>query len=149
MAGLARIALAMGDVTDAAQLVTMALRSDPTDVATMCAHALVSERVSPGRSKGPWLAAANLAPESLDIALHLAQAAAHEGDYSLAVWALERVRSYGDDHGVAMHVAMASALLGAGRVADALLEAHLAEALAPFDDAVKALKAQLAAAHSQ
>jgi hypothetical protein len=56
---------------------------------------------------------------------------------------LERVRSYGDDHGTSLHLALASALLGGGRRADALLEAQLAEKVCPGDPAVVDLLAQL------
>ncbi len=143
MAGLARIALSMGNAGDAAQLAEAALRLDPTDLASLCAHALIAERVRPDRAKGRWLIAANLAPDSFDVALHLARAAAEDADYNLSVWALERVRAYGEDHGVPMHIALASALLGAGRIADARLEARLAQSFAPFDASVKALIAQL------
>jgi tetratricopeptide (TPR) repeat protein len=143
MAGLARIALSMGDAGDAAQLAEAALRLDPTDLASLCAHALIAERVRPDRAKGRWLIASNLTPDSFDIALHLAHAAAEDSDYTLSVWALERVRAYGEDHGVPMHVALASALLGAGRVADAQLEARMAQSFAPFDPSVVALLEQL------
>jgi len=146
MAGLARIALSMGNAGDAAQLAEAALRLDPTDLAALCAHALIAERARPDRAKGRWLIASNLAPDAFDIALHLAQAAAEDGDYTLAVWALERVRAYGEDHGVPMHIALASALLGAGRVADAQLEARMAQTFAPFDPSVMALVDQLEAA---
>ena len=84
-----------------------------------------------------------MAPESFDIALRLAQAAATEQDYALAHWAVQRVQSYGHDHGVPMHVALATALLGIGRVAEALVEARHAQRIAPNDPSILALLSAL------
>jgi hypothetical protein len=53
------------------------------------------------------------------------------------------VRSYGDDHGTALHLAIAAALDTAGRTADALLEVQLAQKIAPGDPAVDAWMARL------
>jgi SAM-dependent methyltransferase len=143
LAGLARISLAMGDVNEASQFAAAAERLDPTDVDVACTLALVAEHAQPPMAKSSWLTASNLAPDSLEIALSFAQAAAQHQQCDLAVWALERVRSYGDDHGTSLHLAIASAMLGAGRRADALLEAQLAEKTNPTDPGVVDLMAQL------
>jgi len=143
LSGLARIAFAMGDMTEASELAAAALRLDATEIDAACTTALISERTSPHLAKGLWLAASNLAPDSLDIALHLAQIAAQAEDCDLAVWALERVRAYEDDHGITLHLALASAMLGAGRQKDALLEVRLAEKQRPDDEGVAQLMAQL------
>jgi len=143
LAGLARIALARGELGDAVELAKVAYRVDPTDVAAACAYAMVAEKAQPADAKERWVRATNLAPESFDIALRLAQSAAAEQDYAVALWAVERVRSYGHDHGVPMHVAIATALLGTGRVGDALVEARRAENMAPHDASVLALLSAL------
>jgi SAM-dependent methyltransferase len=143
LSGLARIALAMGDLKEASQFASAAERLDPTEIDVACTVALVSERTRPATAASLWHAASNFAPDSLDVALRLADLAALPPDHELAVWALERVRSYGDDHGIALQLALASALRGAGRRADALLEAQLAEKLSPGDPAAANLLAQL------
>jgi SAM-dependent methyltransferase len=143
LAGLARIALAMGDEKEASSFTAAAERLDATEIDAACALALVAEREGSPAAKLLWLTASNLVPDSLEIALSFAQAAAQQEQCELAVWALERVRSYGDDHGTALHLALASALLGAGRRADAVLEAQLAEKVNPNDPGVAELMTQL------
>jgi SAM-dependent methyltransferase len=143
LAGLARIALAMGDVHEASQFAAAAERLDSTEVDVACISALVAERARPEIAKSLWHTASNLAPDSLDVALHLTELAVGQLEPELAVWALERVRSYGDDHGTTLHIALASALERAGRQADALLEAQLALKIDPRDDRVRELIAQL------
>jgi predicted TPR repeat methyltransferase len=143
LAGLARIALTMGDLKEASQFAASAERLDRTDVDAACTLALVAARTRPNMAAELWQTASNLAPDSIDIALQLAQTAAARQDCDLAVWALERVRSYDDDHGPALHLALASALLGADRRADALLEIQLAEKVSPGDAGVVELMAQL------
>ncbi|HEY3594878.1 MAG TPA: tetratricopeptide repeat protein, partial [Polyangiaceae bacterium] len=93
-------------------------------------------------AKESWLLASNLAPDSLDFAARLASAAIEEKDFSLAIFALERVRAYGDDHGAPLHIALAWALLSAGRGDDAMLEARVADRIAPGDPTVKTLFAR-------
>jgi hypothetical protein len=130
-------------MSEASQFVAAAERLDPTDVDVACTRALITERTQPPAAKTSWLMASNLAPDSLDVALSFAQAAAQEQECDLALWALERVRSYGDDHGTSLHLALASAMLGADRRADALLEAQLAEKIDPSDPGVADLMTQL------
>ncbi|MET0593553.1 MAG: methyltransferase domain-containing protein [Polyangiaceae bacterium] len=136
LAGLARIALAMGDVLEASQFAAAAERLDPTEVDVACTAALVAERARPQNAKAAWHTASNLAPDSLDVALRLADLATARREPDLAVWALERVRSYADDHGTALHIALAAALDAAGRQADAMLELQLAQKISPDDPAV-------------
>ncbi|HMJ52662.1 MAG TPA: methyltransferase domain-containing protein [Polyangiaceae bacterium] len=143
LTGLARISLAMGDLKEASDFASAAERLDPTDIDVACTLALVAERTRPHLAQGLWLTASNLAPDSLEVALHFAQAAAQGRECDRAVWALERVRSYGDDYGTALHLALASALLGAERRADALLEVQLAQKVSPDDPGVADLMAQL------
>jgi SAM-dependent methyltransferase len=143
LAGLARVALAMGDLKEAAQFASAAERLDPTEVDAACTLALVAGYTRPDVAKSLWLTASNLAPDSLVVAIQYAQAAAQGQECDLAAWALERVRSYGDDHGISLHLAIAAALLGAGRKADALLEMQLAEKISPGDPGVADLMAQL------
>ena len=143
VAGLARIAIAMNDIDGAARFAAAAERLDPTDVDLACTLAVIAERTRRSTAMAAWLTALNLAPDSLEIALSFAQAATEQQQCDLAVWALERVRAYGDDHGTSIHLALASAMLGAGRRADALLEAQLAERVNPHDPGVADLMAQL------
>lgn len=143
LAGLARIALAMGDVLEASQFSAAAERLDSTEVDVACTAALVAERARPQSAKAAWHTASNLAPDSLDVALRLAEIATHRREPELAVWALERVRSYGDDHGTALHIALAAALDSVGRQADAILELQLAQKTNPDDPAVADWMARL------
>jgi SAM-dependent methyltransferase len=145
LVGLARIALTMGDAKEASEFAAAAERLDPTEIDVACTLAIVAERTRPEAVKSLWQTASNLAPDSLDVAMRVAQMAAHDENFERALWVLERVRSYGDDHGTSLHLALASALLGAGRRADAMLEAQLAEKRVPGDPDVVALMAQLKA----
>jgi Flp pilus assembly protein TadD len=143
LAGLARISLMMGDLNEASQFAAAAARLDPTEIDVACTLALVAARSRPDAAYDLWHTAANLAPDSLDVALEFAQQAAARHACDQAVWALERVRSYEDDHGTALHLALASAMLGVGRPADALLEVQLADKLRPGDPGVADMIAQL------
>jgi len=136
---LSRIALAVGETEEAKRLATLALRLDPADVEAALAGAVVAAHVGKDPVKERWLVASNLAPDSLELATHLASAALLENDCDLAIFALERVRAYGDDHGAPLHIALAWALLSAGRTADALLETRMADKLAPGDPSVRSL----------
>jgi predicted TPR repeat methyltransferase len=145
LVGLARIALTMGDAKQASQFAGAAERLDGTEIDVACTLALVAEQARQSTAKSLWQTASNLAPDSFDVAMRVAQIAAQDHDFDLAIWALERVRAYGDDHGSSLHLALASAMLGGGRRADALLEAQLAEKVNPGDADVIALLAQLKA----
>jgi hypothetical protein len=133
---LARVALAIGDTEEARRLAELASSVDPADLESAYANAVVGAGRDKASVKENWLLASNLAPDSLELAGRLAAAAIEESDFALALFALERVRAYGDDHGAALHIALAWALLCAGRRADALLEARVADQLAPGDPAV-------------
>jgi len=135
---LARVALAVGETAEAERLANLACELDPGDIEGAYARAVVASHAKSGAKEG-WLAASNLAPDSLDVAARLASVAIEERDADLAIFALERVRAYGDDHGASLHIALAWALLSAGRRADALLEARVADRLSPGDPAVRTL----------
>jgi Flp pilus assembly protein TadD len=140
---LARVALAVGEGDEAKRLARLAEQLDPADVEAAFVSAVVAAAGDDGSAKAAWLSASNLSPDSLEIATHLAACALKEEDSDLAIFALERVRNYGDDHGAPLHIALASALLAAGKRADALLEARLAQKLAPGDKAILELVANL------
>jgi tetratricopeptide (TPR) repeat protein len=140
---LARVALAVGERDEAKRLARLAEQLDPADVEAAFVSAVVAAAGDDGSAKAAWLSASNLSPDSLEIATHLAACALKEEDSDLAIFALERVRNYGDDHGAPLHIALASALLAAGKRADALLEARLAQKLAPGDKAILELVANL------
>lgn len=133
LAGLARVTLAVGDMEDARMLALKATAIDPTDPASAAVRALVLEKLAPAEATGAWRTAASLAPDDIGFAIRFAQAASASGDHRSALHTLERVRSYGDDHGAALHVAIATALLAAGRRDDAKLEARMAQTRAPDD----------------
>jgi SAM-dependent methyltransferase/Flp pilus assembly protein TadD len=137
---LARVALAVGETTEAERLANLACELDPGDVEGAYARAVVATHAKSGAKEG-WLAASNLAPDSLDVAARLASVSIEEQDSDLAIFALERVRAYGDDHGASLHIALGWALLSAGRKADALLEARVAARLLPGDPGVRTLVA--------
>jgi SAM-dependent methyltransferase len=136
LAGLAQVALAMGHTDDAKVLCAKAMELDPSDVSAAAVFALTIDTAALDGAVGAWRAANNLAPDNLDFAVRLADAATRRNEPTLAVHVLERLRSYGDDHGPALHVAMASALRAAGRLLDARLEARMALARAPQEPSV-------------
>jgi len=143
LAGLAQVALAMGHVDDARVLCTKAVELDPVDVSAAGVLAMTLERSAPDQALGAWRAVNNLAPDNLQFAARLSEAALRRSEPTLALHVLERLRSYGDDHGAALHMAMASALQAAGRVLDARLEARMALARAPQEPSVVKLCREL------
>jgi Flp pilus assembly protein TadD len=143
LAGLAQVALAMGHVDDARVLCTKAVELDPADVSAAGVLAMTLEKSSPDEAMAAWRKVNNLAPDNLQVAARLSDVARQRGEPTLALHVLERLRSYGDDHGVALHVAMAAALKAAGRVMDARLEARMALARAPQEPGVVKLCKEL------
>jgi 2-polyprenyl-3-methyl-5-hydroxy-6-metoxy-1,4-benzoquinol methylase len=138
LAGLAQVALAMGHIDDARVLCTKAIELDPVDVTAAGVFAMTVEAATPNEALASWRIVNNLAPDNLQFAVRLSEAALRRSEPNLALHVLDRLRGYGDDHGAALHVAMASALKAAGRVMDARLEARMALARAPQEpDVVK------------
>jgi cytochrome c-type biogenesis protein CcmH/NrfG len=138
LAGLAQMSLAIGQPKDALSLAAMALRLDPTDVSAASVHAMALEATSAHGVLAAWRAAANLAPDHPGVLGRYVEAAVAQGDFAGALFALEKLRSYGDALGSSFHLLTASVLLAGGRRADAVLEARLAMAGAPDDPSVKA-----------
>jgi Flp pilus assembly protein TadD len=136
LAGLAQVALAMGHTDDARVLCSKAVELDPADVSAAGVLAMALDATSPDEALAAWRTANNLAPDNLEFASRLAEAALKRNETTLALHVLERLRGYGDDHGAALHVAMASALQAAGRLLDARLEARMALARAPHESRV-------------
>lgn len=143
LAGLAQVALAMGHLDDARVLCTKAIELDPVDVTAAGVFAMTVETATPNDALAPWRIVHNLAPDNLQFAIRLSDAALRRDEPTLALHVLDRLRSYGDDHGAALHVAMASALKAAGRVMDARLEARMALARAPQEPGVVKLCREL------
>jgi Flp pilus assembly protein TadD len=143
LVGLAQVALGAGEQREALVLARRALALDPSEVSAACALAVVTASIIPDDAFPYFRAASNLAPDSLFIASQLAAVACARGDHDMALYALERVRGYGDDLGAALHVALGNVLLAAGRRADAKLEARLAMARAPGDPEVVRLWSEL------
>jgi SAM-dependent methyltransferase len=138
LAGLSQMSLAIGQPKDAVSLSSMALRLDPTDVSSVSVHAMAVEQAHPEEAFSAWRIAANLAPDHSGIVGRFVEIAVLHEDYSAALAALEKLRSYGDALGSTFHLLTASVLLAGGRRADALLEARLAVVGAPNDPNVKA-----------
>jgi len=143
LAGLAQVALAMGHLDDARVLCTKAVELDPVDVTAAGVFAMTVETATPGEALAAWRIVNNLAPDNLQFAVRLSDAALRRNEPTLALHVLDRLRDYGDDHGAALHVAMASALKAAGRVLDARLEARMALARAPQEPGVVKLCREL------
>lgn len=138
LAGLAQMSLAVGQPKDALSLASMAVRLDPTDVSAAGVYAMALEAVHPNAALSAWRMAANIAPDHPSIVGRFVEVAVAAKDYTAALFALEKLRSYGDALGASFHLLTASVLLAGGRRADALLEARLAVAGAPNDPSVKA-----------
>jgi Flp pilus assembly protein TadD len=119
-------------------LASMAVRLDPTDLSAAGVYAMALEAVHPNAALSAWRMAANLAPDHSSIVGRFVEVAVAAKDYTAALFALEKLRSYGDPLGASFHLLTASVLLAGGRRADALLEARLAVAGAPNDPSVKA-----------
>jgi tetratricopeptide (TPR) repeat protein len=145
LSGLARVALATGEVDDAFRLALDALERDPTDASTHTAMAVAAEQLSlPDWNS--WRIAVNLAPDDLEIATGLARASAARQNYAFAIHVFERLRRYNTTLGLQFHVTLAWLLLADGRKNDAAVEARYAAAIAPDDAAVSELSAAVAAA---
>ncbi len=145
LSGLARVALATGELDDAFRLALDALKRDPTEAAGNTAMALAAERLSHPDAFNAWRIAANLAPNDPEAATGLARVSAAKENYAFAIQVFERLRGYGDALGVDFHVTLGWLLLADGRKNDASVEARYASALAPASLAVAELIDALAA----
>ena len=139
LAGLARIALVTGEFEDALRLSLDSLQRDPTEPLSNLAVALAAEQVAHPGAFDAWRVSASLAPDDPEIATGLARVAAASQNYSFAIQAFERLRTYGGPLGVEFHVTLGWLLLADGRKNDAATEARYAQALAPQDEAVTEL----------
>jgi Flp pilus assembly protein TadD len=144
LSGLARVALATGELDDALRLALDALKRDPTEAAANTAMALAAEQLAHPDAFNAWRIAANLAPDDPEVATGLARVAAAKQNYSFAIQVFERLRNYGNALGVEFHVTLGWLLLADGRKNDATVEARYASALAPQDQAVLELTQALA-----
>ncbi len=145
LSGLARVALATGELDDAFRLALDALKRDPTEAAVNTAMALAAEQLSHPDAFNAWRVAANLAPDDPEAATGLARVSTAKENYSFAIQVFERLRGYGSALGVDFHVTLAWLLLADGRKSDASVEARYASALAPSDLAVTELISALTA----
>ncbi len=146
LSGLARVALATGELDDALRLALDALQRDPTDVSAHTAMAVAAEQLSMPDAWNAWRIAVNLAPDDLEVATGLARASAARQNFAFAIHVFERLRGYDTALGVQFHITLAWLLLADGRKNDAAVEARYAAAIAPEDDAVSELIAAIAAA---
>lgn len=140
LAGLAQIALAIGDHGDAVALAEIACRMDPTDRSAVLALALALDRAHRAEAATCWKTAASLCADELGVVARFAAAAAEHGDPGDGVRALERLGAYGEERTVDFHLAYARALASADRGSDAQLALRAAAALAPEDPAVHSLQ---------
>ncbi len=146
LSGLARVALATGELDDALRLAMDALLRDPTEASANTAMALAAEQLAHPGAFNAWRIAANLSPDDLDIATGLARVSAARQNFGFAIQVFERLRGYGSALGVEFHVTLGWLLLADGRKNDASVEARYASAIAPTHEAVtelvQALEAQ-------
>jgi len=145
LCGLARVALATGEVHDALRLAIDALHRDPLDGSAHTVMAVAAEHLSPADAWNSWRIAVNLTPDDLEVATGLARASAARQNYGFAIHVFERLRGYDNALGVQFHVTLAWLLLADNRKNDAAVEARYAAAIAPEDPAVKELIAAIAA----
>jgi len=146
LCGLARVALAMGEVHDALRLAVDALQRDPIDGSAHTVMAVAAEQISPPDAWNSWRIAVNLAPDDLEVATGLARTSAARQNYGFAIHVFERLRGYDTVLGVQFHVTLGWLLLADSRKNDAAVEARYAAAIAPEDPAVSELLAAIAGA---
>ena len=146
LSGLARLALAMGQLDDALRLALDALKCDPTEATANTAMAIAAEQLAHPDTFNAWRIAVNLAPDDLEVATGLARVSAARKNFSFAIQVFERLRSYGSALGVDFHVTLGWLLLADGRKGDAAVEARYAAAIAPAHPALTELVQALEAA---
>ncbi len=144
LAGLAQIALAIGQPQDAYALATMGLRLDPADTGCACAVALALERMEQPEAYFAWRTAASLAPDVLPVVARFAESASARGEHIAAVLGLERLRSYGDELGEDFSLTYAGVLARAGQRSDAVLELRGALLRNPENAALREMYESLA-----
>jgi tetratricopeptide (TPR) repeat protein len=136
LSGLARVALATGELDDALRLALDSVKRDPTEAAANTVMALAAEQLAHPDAFNAWRVAANLAPDDPDVAAGLARVSASRQNYAFAIQVLERLRGYGNALGIELHVTLGWLLLADGRKNDAAVEARYALTLAPSHEAV-------------
>ena len=139
LSGLARVALATGELDDALRLALDSVKRDPTQAAANMMMALAAEQLAHPDAFNAWRVAANLAPDDPDVATGLARVSAAKQNYAFAIQVLERLRGYGNALGIDFHVTLGWLLLADGRKSDAAVEARYALSLAPKHEAVTEL----------
>ncbi|MEO7037449.1 MAG: methyltransferase domain-containing protein [Polyangiaceae bacterium] len=136
LAGLARVALATGELDDALRLAADAVKREPTDAGANSALALAAEQLGHPDAFNAWRVAANLAPDDPEVATGLARVSAAKQNFAFAIQSLERLRGYGKLLSLEFHVTLGWLLLADGRKNDASVEARYALGLAPGHEAV-------------
>lgn len=139
LTGLSRIALSIGETSDALRLAMEAVRAQPASALAAATLAIVGERLEHAEAFNAWRVAVNLAPDDVGIVTGLGRAAAARGEYHYAICAFDRARAYGDEFGPEFHVTLGWLLLADGRRHDAVLEARHAQALSPDDQSAREL----------
>jgi tetratricopeptide (TPR) repeat protein len=139
LTGLSRIALSVGENTDALRLAMEAVRAQPASALAAATLAIVGERLEHPEAFNAWRIAVNLAPDDVGIVTGLGRSAAARGEYHYAICAFDRARAYGDEFGPDFHITLGWLLLADGRRHDALLEARHAQALSPDDENAREL----------
>jgi SAM-dependent methyltransferase len=129
--GLARLAIATGQIAEGLRLAEDAVRRDPTEPEPNALTALAAEQLGHASAFSAWRIASNLAPDDLGIATGLARVAAARRDLAFAISVFERVRDYGDALAPDFHVTLAWLLLANGRKNDAAVEARYAATIGP------------------
>jgi SAM-dependent methyltransferase len=129
--GLARLALATGQIEEGLRLAEEAVRRNPTDAQPHALAALAAEQLGQPNAFGSWRIAAHLAPDDVGIATGLARVAAAQQNLAFAIGVFEHLRDYGDPLSPDFHVTLAWLLLADGRKNDAALEARYAATIGP------------------
>ena len=143
LAGLARVALATGELADALKLSVDALERDPTEAIAHAMMAIAAEQLAHPDAFNAWRVAVNLAPDDLEVATGLARASAARQNYAFAIQVFERLRGYSSALGLEFHVTLGWLLLADGRKSDAQVEARYANALVPEHAAVAELQSAI------
>lgn len=143
LAGLSLMTLAAQDRPSALALAVRALENEPTEAWAAQALAESADSLRQEDALTAWRVAASLAPADVHVATELARASAARGNYAYAIKILERLREFRSDLGIDFHVTLAWLCLHAGRLSDARLEADVARAIDPDDEAVRELWAEL------
>jgi len=139
LAGLAQIAVTVGQPADSLSMAKLGLSLDSTDLGCNCALAMALDSLGEDQKAEAWRRSAALAPDMAAVVIRYAEVAAERGQHTSGLGAVERLRRYGDDLGPEFAVAFVRLLRAAGRTQEADLELQLAREAYPSHEALAEL----------